>query len=128
MALKRLVLPVAAVLFAAVVTVCSVGIVHFLNQRQATDAKLTAITEENRANGQRLVDCVTPNPHPAGDPDPGCWDRLHDPHDTDTAVALIVDNIYCDQRRAQHHLPAVTDPRIPCRAQTDPSIYPGGAP
>lgn len=83
----------------------------------------------NRSNGDLLVDCVTPTPGPTPeDPTPKmhvCWDRLHDPKATGDAVAVIVDDLYCDQRRAQAKLPAVPDPTKLCRAQTPAAIYPG---
>lgn len=82
--------------------------------------------DQNTAAVTLLTDCVTPGPNPAPATGHVCWDRLHDPKATDGAVALIVDDLYCDQRRAQHKLPAVPDPTMPCRNQTDPSIYPGG--
>ncbi len=91
-----------------------------------------ANTTATVASQDLLVDCVTPGPNQLTAENPltghGCWDRLHDPKGADAAVAVIVDDLYCDQRRAQAKLPPVPDPRKPCRDQTDPSVYPRSAP
>lgn len=88
---------------------------------------VVTVASLNGGSRQRnlLVDCVTPGPKVGAVTGHKCWDRLHDPHATDNAVALIVDDLYCDQRRAQHKLPAVADPTVPCRSQTAPDVYPG---
>lgn len=35
---------------------------------------LTGIANTNKANGQLVVDCTTPPPHPETDPDPLCYE------------------------------------------------------
>lgn len=94
-------------------------------QTHGTTNKVHELGISNKLNGDLLVNCTTPGPNPPPHSGNDCWDRLHDPAATSAAVALIVDNIYCDQRRAQHKLPAVPDPRVPCRDQTPADVYPG---
>ena len=83
---------------------------------------LFGVAQTNEANGKLLVECTTPgtkpNPTAINDTGNACWDRLHNPNGTDSAIAVIVDNIYCDHRRAQAKLPPVSDPSKSCRAQT----------
>jgi hypothetical protein len=120
------------IIISGLLVLCAVGLsaarlFAYIGDRSAYDRKLASIAEQNQRNGNLLVDCVTPGPSPGPVTGHPCWDRLHDTKSTDGAVALIVDNIYCDQRRAQAKLPAVPDPTQPCRFQTDPSIYPGSS-
>lgn len=86
-------------------------------------------TTATKMNTSLLVECTTPgtnpNPKSANDTGNACWDRLHNPDGGNTAVALIVDDLYCDQRRAQHKLNAVPDPTKSCRSQTPADVYPG---
>ncbi len=97
----------------------------------ALNAAALGVTIASLNGGTRqrelLVDCVTPGPKVGAVTGHECWDRLHDPRATGDAVAVIVDNLYCDQRRAQAKLPAVPDPKVMCRLQTPPDIYPGRA-
>lgn len=94
-------------------------------QNHGTTNQIRDVSAHNKANGDLLVNCTTPGPNPPPHSGNDCWDRLHDPAATSAAVALIVDDVYCDQRRAQHKLPAVPDPRVPCRDQTPADVYPG---
>lgn len=54
---------------------------------------VATLATRNRANGDLLVDCVTPGSTvPTRDaPDTGheCWDRLHNPHQSDAPVTTI---------------------------------------
>ncbi len=88
--------------------------------------RLDSTATANKANGDLLVNCVTPgtNPAPKSASDTGneCWDRLHSTSGTDSAIAAIVDNIYCDHRRALADLPIVPDPSRPCRSQTPADV------
>ncbi len=87
------------------------------------------VAQTNKANGDLLIECTTPGTNPnaraVNETGNACWDRLHAPGGTDAAVALIVDNIYCDHRRAQAKLPPVSDPKKSCREQTDSEILNG---
>ncbi len=98
-------------------------VLNFLQTRQVKD-----IGSGNRANGELLVECTTPGTNPdaksISDTGNACWDRLHAPGQSSDAIALIMDNIYCDHRRAQAKLPAI-DPTRPCRDQTPADVYPG---
>ena len=91
------------------------------NNRQNTSAV--------REQSALLVNCTTPGTNPnakaINDTGNACWDRLHDPRATDGAVAKIVDDIYCDQRRAQAKLPIVPDPTMSCREQTPSEVLAG---
>lgn len=110
----------------------SLVVTSYVDNRARTDRQLLDITTANRANGDLLVDCVTPGPRTPTPDDPTtghpCWDRLRDPRPMDDLAARITDNGNCDRRRLAAGLPAVPDLRRPCRDQTDPSVYPGGTP
>ena len=92
-------------------------------------SQLESVARVNRSNGDLLVNCTTPgtNPTPKSASDTGnaCWDRLHATAGTNDAIATIVDDIYCDHRRAQAKLPPVPDPRVLCRNQTPAEVLNG---
>lgn len=127
-AVKRT-LTIRSVLVIAAVTVGLVMI--YISLRQTGEVKsignrLDTTATANKANGDLLVNCVTPgtNPHPTSVADTGnaCWDRLHSPSGTDSAITRIVDDLYCDHRRAQAKLPVVPDPTKSCREQTPADV------
>lgn len=120
---KRTIL-VAAVLLAGLVLIA-------IDLHQTTEVKrigtqLSTTAIANKANGDLLVECTTPgtNPTPKSLSDTGneCWDRLHNTAGTDSAIATIVDNIYCDHRRVLAGLPPASDMTKTCRSQTPADV------
>lgn len=91
---------------------------------------LRAVAEQNRRNGEILVDCTTPTPAATPDnPKPAahvCFERGG--RATAKAVAAIVVDVDCRARRQEARMPAPPEPNLPCTEQTPPDIYPGTVP
>lgn len=110
---------VSAFLVVLAVVMGAARLWSYVGERSETDRRLTAIAEQNQANGEQIKQALdlilsVTGPEAAARSAAGTRDILQ-------RNAVETD---CRSRRQQVRLPA-PDPALPCSEQTDPSVYPG---
>ena len=120
---SKIVVIVTAAMVVIAVGLGAARLMSYVGQRTQTDRRLTDIAEQNKINGDILIDCTTPTPAPTpDDPEP----RIHECFERGIrGQSGAIVEIDCRSRRQQARIPAPPDPRRPCIEQTDASIYPG---